>query len=102
MCALQFPAEIRDPALSLTQSSAWVFSIMITFGFPVLNTAIGSAATFLVFFINCVLGFVLIWWKVPEPMATREEASADLVEKGRTNSLSKGNGKTNAAGYQKL
>ena len=101
---MQFPAEIRDPALSLTQSSAWVFSILITFGFPVLNTAMGSAATFLLFFINCVLGFTLIWWKVPEPMAAREDASADAVDKGRTNSLSGGNGqgKTNAAGYQKL
>lgn len=98
MAVETFPEELRDPALSLTQASAWVFSIMITFGFPVLNDAIGSAGTFLIFFINCVLGLGLIWWKVPEPAAA--EAGPDGAEEAtrvRTNSIGGGIG-----AYQKL
>lgn len=62
-----FPVELRDPALSFTQSFCWICSIVVTFGFPVLNDALGPAATFLIFACNCIVGFVLIWWKVPEP-----------------------------------
>ena len=96
MAVETFPEELRDPALSLTQASAWVFSIMITFGFPVLNDAIGSAGTFLIFFINCVLGLGLIWWKVPEPAAA-EGDGAEEATRARTNSIGGGIG-----AYQKL
>jgi SP family arabinose:H+ symporter-like MFS transporter len=67
MAVESYPAHLRDAALSLTQSSVWVFSIIITFGFPVLDSGLGTAATFLIFFITSVLSFILTWWRVPEP-----------------------------------
>lgn len=86
MAVETFPVELRDPALSFTQSSGWVFSIVVTFGFPVINDALGPAATFLIFAVNCAVGFVLIWWKVPEPQKDKEEAKAlDLGEDGHVN-----------------
>jgi len=95
MAVESFPARLRDSAMSLAQSSCWVFSILITFGFPVLNEGLGSAATFLIFFIMCTLSLVLIWWRIPEPVRGAKDSA---VEVSRSRSGSEANG----AAYQKL
>lgn len=74
-----FPPRIRDVALSLTQSSCWIFSIIVTFGFPVMKNAVGNAATFLIFLVLCIAGLLAIYFVVPETGNTSKDASTERV-----------------------
>lgn len=75
-----FPEELRDPALSFTQSTCWIFSIIVTFGFPVINDALGPAATFAIFAGNCVISFVLIFVYIPETGTKKSSTTLDEDE----------------------
>jgi len=100
MAVESFPPHIRDVALSLTQSSCWIFSIIVTFGFPVIKHAVGNAATFLIFFVLCVAGLALIFFFVPETGKQKAVASSEK-DKLAAHVQADGYG-TGATAYQKL
>jgi hypothetical protein len=53
-----FPHTILHAGLSLTNQLAWLCNILITFLFPLLSTAIGSAGTFGIFLLICLFSIV--------------------------------------------
>ncbi len=61
-----FPNRIRGLAVSTSVSALWIASFLLTFTFPILNSAIGSAGTFWIYAAICFLGYLLIWLRVPE------------------------------------
>jgi sugar porter (SP) family MFS transporter len=61
-----FPNRIRGAAVSIAVSSLWIASFVLTFTFPLILAAIGSAATFWLYAAICFIGFVFIWRRVPE------------------------------------
>jgi sugar porter (SP) family MFS transporter len=61
-----FPNRIRGAAVSIAVSALWIASFILTFTFPVILQAIGSAATFWLYASICFVGFIFIWRRVPE------------------------------------
>jgi SP family xylose:H+ symportor-like MFS transporter len=61
-----FPNRIRGVAVSIAVSALWIASFILTFTFPVVVKTIGSAATFWSYAAICFVGFVFIWFRVPE------------------------------------
>jgi len=66
MASESFPDSIREEGLSAANAMAWIFNIIISFGFPVVNDAAGSAAVFLIFTIAAALSVFLIFFFLPE------------------------------------
>ena len=61
-----YPNRIRALAVSVTVSALWIASFILTFTFPLINQAAGTAATFWIYAAICVIGVVFIWRRVPE------------------------------------
>lgn len=61
-----FPNRIRGLAMSLATLSLWIASFILTFTFPILNTALGAYGTFWVYSGICVVGFLFIKARLPE------------------------------------
>jgi MFS family permease len=66
MATEAFPKEISKTGLSFTNGLSWIFNLVVSFGFPILNNpnAAGSSGTFLVFagagYLSCFLIFLLL------------------------------------------
>ena len=75
-----FPNHIRGVAVSIAVSALWIACFILTFTFPVLNRAIGSAGTFWVYAAICFAGLVFVALKVPETKGkTLEQIERELV-----------------------
>jgi sugar porter (SP) family MFS transporter len=61
-----FPNQVRGMAVSISVSALWVASFILTFTFPLINKAVGSAGTFLAYGVICFIGFGFILVRVPE------------------------------------
>jgi sugar porter (SP) family MFS transporter len=61
-----FPNRVRGAAVSVAVSALWIACFLLTFTFPVLNAALGSAGTFWLYSGICAVGFVFVWFRVPE------------------------------------
>jgi len=66
MATETFPSHLRDPALSLANGFVWGLNILVSFGFPVINDAVGPAATFGLFAATCALSILCVFVKLPE------------------------------------
>jgi MFS family permease len=75
-----FPNRIRGAAVSVAVSALWIASFILTFTFPLILQAIGSAATFWFYAAICFVGFVFIKLSVPETKGkTLEEIERELA-----------------------
>ena len=61
-----FPNRIRGAAMSIAVFSLWVGCTALTFTFPFLKRLLGAHGTFWLYGAICVVGFVVIWKKLPE------------------------------------
>ena len=61
-----FPNRVRGLAMSISTLMLWVASFVLTFTFPILNSALNAYGTFWVYSLICVAGFVFIRSKLPE------------------------------------
>ena len=76
-----FPNRIRGAAVSVAVSALWVACFLLIFTFPMLNEALGPAATFWAYAGICAAGFVFIWFKVPETKGkTLEQIERELTD----------------------
>jgi len=83
-----FPNRIRGLAVSISVSSLWISSFLLTFTFPILNRALGSAGTFWIYAAICVAGFFFVLKRVPETkQKTLEEIERELTGIGRRGSV---------------
>lgn len=61
-----FPTNVKGAAISFTLFYSGLCSFIVTFGFPLLSDWWGISYSFLLFATFCFLGFLLIWFFVPE------------------------------------
>ena len=65
MAVEAFPANVDRAALSFTNATVWICNIMLSFCFPLVNTAIGQSATFALLSAIAAVATLLIFWVVP-------------------------------------
>jgi sugar porter (SP) family MFS transporter len=76
-----FPNRIRGAAMAVAVSSLWLACFLLTYTFPMMNAALGSAGTFWVYAAICVAGFIFIKLKLPETKGkTLEQIERELVD----------------------
>lgn len=81
-----FPNRIRGAAMSVSVFALWAASLILTYTFPLLNEGLGegskgTALTFGLYAIICIIGFVLIRQKLPETKGkSLEELEKKLVK----------------------
>ena len=76
-----FPNRIRGAAMAVAVSSLWIACFLLTYTFPMLNKQLGSSGTFWLYGAICVLGFVFIFFKLPETKGkSLEQIEKELVD----------------------
>ena len=61
-----FPNRIRGTAVSIAVSALWIACFILTYTFPLLNRALGTAGTFWLYSTICAAGFLFVFFFVPE------------------------------------
>ncbi|MGV3764319.1 sugar porter family MFS transporter [Parapedobacter sp.] len=75
-----FPNRIRGRAMAVATFSLWVACFILTYSFPLLNTALGAYGTFWLYGVVCLLGFLFIKMQLPETKGqTLEEIEQRLT-----------------------
>jgi sugar porter (SP) family MFS transporter len=76
-----FPNRIRGAAVAVAVAALWLACFLLTYTFPILNAKLGPAGTFWLYAVICVLGFVFIFFKLPETKnKSLEQIERDLVD----------------------
>ena len=76
-----FPNRIRGAAMSIAVFSLWIGCTALTFTFPFLKNILGAHGVFWLYGAICVLGFIVIWKKLPETKVKSLEAiERELVD----------------------
>ena len=76
-----FPNRIRGAAVSVAVSALWIACFILTFTFPILNKALGPAATFWTYAGICIAGFIFILFGLPETKGkTLEQIERELTD----------------------
>ncbi len=61
-----FPNRIRGAAMSMAVSSLWIACFALTLSFKPINLALGASGTFWLYGAICLVGFVVMYLRVPE------------------------------------
>jgi SP family sugar porter-like MFS transporter len=76
-----FPNRIRGGAMSVSVVSLWLGNFVLSQTFPVMYEKLGLARCFWVYAGVCCLGFLFIWFKLPETKGkTLEQIERELVD----------------------
>jgi SP family sugar porter-like MFS transporter len=76
-----FPNRIRGGAMSVAVLSLWIGCTGLTLGFPYLKNALGAHGAFWTFGAICIVGFVVMYRKLPETKGkTLEQIERELVD----------------------
>ena len=77
-----FPNRIRGIGVSISVSALWSAAFVLTFTFPFLNRALGSAGTFWTYAGICLVGFFFVLLRVPETKGkSLEEIERELTRR---------------------
>ncbi|XVF28027.1 hypothetical protein REPUB_Repub14bG0160000 [Reevesia pubescens] len=77
-----YPLRYRGIAGGMAAVSNWVSNLIVSETFLTLTKALGSAGTFLLFAGFCVIGFICIYWFVPETKGLQFEEVEQMLETG--------------------
>ena len=61
-----FPNKVRGVAVATGTFALWVASFILTYTFPFLNKALGTAGTFWIYTAICAAGLVFFLFRMPE------------------------------------
>ena len=61
-----FPNRIRGAAMSLSAVALWIGNFSLTFTFPSIKESLGWSMNFWLYAAICILGFLVIYFKLPE------------------------------------
>jgi SP family arabinose:H+ symporter-like MFS transporter len=76
-----FPNRIRGAAMSIAVFSLWVGCTVLTLTFPYLKAGLGAHGAFWLYGVICVIGFVVIFFKLPETKGkSLEDIERELVD----------------------
>src|ERR1035441_7039954 len=74
-----FPNRIRSSAMSIAITALWTACFLLTYTFPLLNSALGSAGTFWTYAAICLTGLLFLYFCLPETKGrTLEEIETSL------------------------
>jgi MFS family permease len=77
-----FPNRVRGRAMSLAVAALWIACFLLTYSFPWLNKRLGPHGTFWIYAAICAVGFVFLWFRLPETKGkSLEEIERQLVNK---------------------
>ena len=77
-----FPTRVRAVAVACCTFALWTGCFTLTYTFPLLNTALGSAGTFWIYALICVAGLVYFLRALPETKGkSLEELESQLIKK---------------------
>ncbi len=77
-----FPNRIRGAAMSIAALAHWVGNFSLTFTFPAIKENLGWANNFWLYGLICAVGFMVIWFILPETKGkTLEEIELQVVKK---------------------
>ena len=75
-----FPNRIRGAAMSIAVSALWIACFGLTVTFKPINAALGAAGTFWMYGVISLIGFIVMWLKVPETKGkSLEEIERELT-----------------------
>jgi sugar porter (SP) family MFS transporter len=75
-----FPNRVRSAAVSISVSALWIASFVLTYTFPLIGEWLGSAGTFWLYAVICLLGFLFVRSRVPETKGrTLEQIEHELA-----------------------
>lgn len=75
-----FPNNIRGAAISVAVIALWSAYFILVFTFPVIEKHFGNALAFWGYAVVCVLGFLFIYFKLPETKGkSLEEIERELI-----------------------
>ncbi len=75
-----FPNRVRGAAMSLAAVALWIGNFSLTFTFPTIKENLGWTLNFGLYAAVCILGFVVILFKLPETKGkSLEEIEHELV-----------------------
>ena len=76
-----FPNRIRGAAMSIAVFSLWVGCTALTLTFPYLKDGLGAHGAFWLYGVICVIGFIVIFLKLPETKGkSLEDIERELVD----------------------
>ena len=76
-----FPNRIRGAAMSIAVFSLWVGCTVLTLTFPYLKDGLGAHGAFWLYGVICVIGFIVIFLKLPETKGkSLEDIERELVD----------------------
>lgn len=76
-----FPNSIRALAVALATAANWVGNFLVTTTFPVLRDSIGLSATYVIFMVMAVLGYIFVRRFLPETNGVElEDMTSNGVE----------------------
>ncbi len=76
-----FPNRMRGTAMAIAVFSLWAGCFVLTYTFPMLNHGLGPAGTFWLYAAVSIVGFVVIFRRLPETRSrTLEEIERELVD----------------------
>jgi len=75
-----FPNRIRGAAMAVATVALWIASFILTYTFPLLNSALGASGTFWLYGVISVFGFIFIYKKLPETKGkSLEEIEEEII-----------------------
>ena len=78
-----FPNRIRGSAVSISVTALWTACFLLTYSFPMLNSALGAAGTFWTYAAICLAGFVFLYFRLPETQGKTLEEIETLIRTGK-------------------
>jgi sugar porter (SP) family MFS transporter len=72
-----FPNRVRGAAMSLSALVLWIGNFSLTYSFPVIKENIGWANNFWLYGVICLIGFVILYFVLPET----KNKSLEQIEK---------------------
>lgn len=72
-----FPNRVRGVAMAVCTFALWTACFILTYTFPLLNSALGSSGTFLIYALVCGAGYIFFLYRLPET----KEKSLEMLEK---------------------
>ena len=61
-----FPTEVRGVFMAICTAALWLACFLLTYSFPLLNAALGTAYTFWIYALVCLLGMIFVMRRLPE------------------------------------
>lgn len=78
-----FPNHIRGRAMAIATFALWVACFILTYSFPLLNTALGAYGIFWLYGLVCFAGLMFIKYKLPETMGKSLEEIEEALTTGK-------------------